>query len=154
MKPDAIIPSKRDEDGCYDLYACFEDREMYIQPHAIAFVPTGIASAFPAGYRIALRERGSNAKSGLKVCAGQIDSGYRGEYFVALYNSNDVPIEITKMVDEIQITEDFIRVPYSKAVCQFAIEQVPPVELVEIGYDELKKFESARGVGKLGSSGK
>ena len=33
VKPDAIIPSKRDEDGAYDLYACFDEDYMVIAPH-------------------------------------------------------------------------------------------------------------------------
>ena len=31
-KGDAIIPTKRDEDGCYDIYACFDEDEITIEP--------------------------------------------------------------------------------------------------------------------------
>lgn len=154
INPTAIIPTKREEDGCFDLYSCFEDYEMTIQPHTVKLIPTGLASAFSSKYRIALRERGSNTKSGLIVMAGQIDSGYRGEYFVALYNSNNIPVEITKGVSEVEKSEDLIRVPYSKAICQFAIEEVPNVDISEITYDELKTIPSVRGIGCLGNSGK
>lgn len=154
VKQGAIIPSKREEDGCFDCYAYFEENEIVIPPHTVKLIPTGIASAFSSVYRIAFRERGSNTKSNLAVMAGQIDSGYRGEYFVALQNNNDTPVEITKSVDKVERTKDIIRVPYSKAICQFAIEEVPKVTIKEIPYEELKEIESERGIGCLGSSNK
>lgn len=153
-KPDAIIPSKREEDGWYDIYACFDEESIVIPPHTVKLIPTGIASAFSSKYRISLGERGSNTKSNLKVSAGKIDSGYRGEYFVALHNDNDIPVEITKTIEDFERTEDFVRVPYSKAIAQFAVEIVPQVEISEITYEELLKIKSERGTGKLGSSGK
>ena len=33
LKDDVIIPSKRDEDGAYDLYANFDEEEIEIKPH-------------------------------------------------------------------------------------------------------------------------
>lgn len=154
VKPNAIIPTKREEDGCYDLYSCFEEESLTIPPHTVKLIPTGIASAFSSKYRIDFRERGSNTKPNLKVSAGQIDSGYRGEYFVALHNDNDIPVEITKTIDEFERHEDFLRFPYSKAICQFAVEEVPQVDIFEISYEELKTFKSERGTGCLGSSKK
>lgn len=154
INEDAIIPTKRDEDGCYDIYANFEEEYIAIQPHQIKLIPTGLASACNSGYRMAVRDRGSNTKSGLITVAGQIDSGYRGEWFIALFNINDVPVEITKNVDEVIKTEDYIRVPYSKAIAQFALEIVPEACIKEISFDELKEIDSERGVGALGSSGK
>lgn len=151
--PNAIIPSKREEDGCYDIYAC-TDKDIVIMPHTVKLVPTGIASALEFGYRIGIRERGSNTKSTLIVMAGQIDAGYHGEWFVALYNGNDIPIEITGNINEVEITEDFIRVPLSKAIAQAALEIVPTSEIEEITYEELLKIPSERGIGKIGSSGK
>jgi dUTP pyrophosphatase len=154
VNPNAIIPTKRDEDGCYDLYASFEYDSIIIEPHTVYLIPTGIASVFAPTYRIGFRERGSNTTSNLEVMAGQIDSGYRGEYFVALQNNNNIPVEITKLIDKVEKTNDFIRVPYSKAICQFAIEEVPTVNINEITYEELLQFKSERGLGCLGSSNK
>lgn len=151
--PNAIIPSKRDEDGCYDIYAC-SDEDIIIPAHTVKLIPTEIASAFPTGYRIGIRERGSNTKSTLITMAGQIDSGYRGKWFVALYNGNEVAVEITKNVTEVEKTDDFIRVPMSKAIAQFAVEIVPPTNVEEISYEELQSIPSERGMGALGSSNK
>lgn len=153
IKPNAIIPTKRIEDGCYDLYACI-DNPVIIPPHSNVLVPTGIASAFNPKYRIAFRERGSNTKSNTIIMAGQIDSGYRGEYFISVYNGNDKPVELTSTIEKVEKTEDFIRVPVSKAICQFAIEPVPNVSIKEIEDYELANIESQRGTGKLGSSNK
>jgi dUTP pyrophosphatase len=86
--------------------------------------------------------------------AGQIDSGYRGSIFVSLYNGNDVPVEISKSISEVEKTEDFIRVPKSKAIAQFAMEEVPQMNIKEVTYEELLTIESERGIGSLGSSNK
>ena len=50
VKEDAIIPSKREEDGAFDIYACFEEDFMIIAPHETKLIPTGIASAFSSDY--------------------------------------------------------------------------------------------------------
>ena len=160
IKPNAKIPTKRDEDGCYDLYACFDEDDMVILPNKVKLVPTGLSSAFDPKYRIAFRERGTNTRCGLVVMAGQIDSGYRGEWFVALLNTSNKPIVISKEVDDIVHSKSYNIVdaetyfPYSKAICQFAVEDVPKVEINEIAFDELSSYESERMFGKLGSSNK
>lgn len=153
-KEGAIIPTKRDEDGCYDLYPCFDDLFIAIQPHENKLIDTGIATAFDKKWRLAIRERGSNTKSNMIVMAGQIDSGYRGSIFVSIYNGNDIPIEISKMAKEVEVTKDFISVPYTKAIAQFAMEEVPTMKEKVVSYEELKSQNSERGCGKLGSSSK
>ena len=62
VKPDAIIPTKRDEDGWYDVYACFEEDYIEILPHSTKLIPTGIASAMSSKWKVTLGERGSNVK--------------------------------------------------------------------------------------------
>ena len=81
-------------------------------------------------------------------------SGYRGEIFIALYNSSDIPVFITKSNQNLRNYMKVIQVPYSKAIAQFAIEEVPLMEIKEISYEELKNIESERGLGCLGSSNK
>lgn len=152
----AIIPSKRGEDGWYDLYARFTEPSIIIPPHTTVKVPTGIASAFSPKYRIKLNPRGSNTKYDTILNAGCIDSGYRGEYFVALVNTSDRVVVISKHVKDVEVFFGgwVVLFPYSKAICQIGVELAPPVETKEISYDELKQFESERGDGKLGSSKK
>lgn len=154
LREDAIIPSKRDEDGAYDIYANFLEEEMIINPNEAKMIPTGIASAFSKDWRIVFQERGSTGSIGLKVNAGLIDSGFRGEWFVILNNCSNKSIHITKTVEKTTILLDKVLYPYIKAICQAKTQQVPKVGIKEIPYDELIKFTSDRGIGSLGSSGK
>lgn len=160
IKEDARIPTKRLEDGCFDIYACFDEDEFIIPPYQVKLVPTGLISAFHSNRRIAFRERGTNTKSGLIIMAGQIDSGYRGEYFVALFNPQPFYVVISKLTKEFHMKTDlkwgfeYKVIPYEKAIGQFALEWVPDDEIVERDSDFIKNIPSERGDGSLGSSGK
>ena len=44
--------------------------------------------------------------------------------------------------------------PYTKAIAQLVVHEVPKMNVKEISYNDLKKIPSKRGVGVLGSSGK
>lgn len=147
------LPTKRDEDGCYDIYAHITE-DFMIPSHTNELVPTGLYSVFDKKYRIAISERGSNTKANMIVMAGQIDSGYRGEWFVSIYNGNDKNIVLSNYGDEVVYSEDEIHIPTSKAIAQFAVEYVPVVNISEISVDELQKIDSERGTGALGSSNK
>ncbi len=91
--------------------------------------------------------------------AGQIDSGYRGEWFIGVYNDSDKPVCIVKVTapfdpkkpKPIEREQDVL-VPYSMAICQFAVEEVPQTDVIRVM--DVSMFESERGEGKLGSSGK
>lgn len=151
VRPDAKIPSKRDEDMGFDIYACFDEEYMIIHPHETKLIPTGIASSCNSDYGFVLRERGSTGSKGIALRAGVIDSGYRNEWFVGLTNTTNKDVVIHK--HDI-VADDAIIYPYSKAIAQALVLPVPKVEVEEISYDELKTIESRRGLGALGSSGK
>ncbi len=154
LRPGAKIPSKRDEDSDYDLYACFDEEEFVIPAFSTRLVPTGLFSAFDESLGVKFEERGSNTKWCGIIQAGVIDSGYRGEWLCAVYNGNPVPVHITKAVGEVQRLEDRVLVPYAKAICQFHVREILPVNVQEHTADEILSIKSARGAGKLGSSGK
>ena len=154
LHPDAQLPYKDKENGCYDLFACFDEEEFEIPSHSVRLVPTGICSAFSSDYMIHVRERGSNTKSNLKVSAGVIDSGYRGEWFVALYNGNKLPVVISKNATEFDRTRSEIIVPYNKAIAQFAVENVPNISLDYTSVEKVLAVKSKRGTNKLGSTDK
>ena len=155
VKPSAIIPSKRDEDAAYDIYACFDDDYLVIPPHKTVLIPTGIATVFSPKWVALLRERGSNGSKGIAQRAGVIDSGYRGEWFVPLTNTNRVPVVIVKKGVELPlIYNDAIIYPYEKGIAQLLMVEVPKLRTKEITYEELLQFNSERGTGALGSSGK
>ncbi len=100
VKSDAIIPTKEKENAGYDIYACFNEDYIIIPPHTTKLIPTGIASAISDKYYLGVAERGSTGKIGMKYGAGIIDSGYRGEIFIALTNTNNVDILISKLARE------------------------------------------------------
>lgn len=162
VKENAVIPSKREEDGAFDIYAYFEEDFMVIAPHETKMIPTGLASAFSQDYVAILKERGSNGSKGIGQRAGVVDSGYRGEWFVPLTNHNDISVVIAKehVIGHFEYAVEhfakgqFIVYPYSKAITQCIIVEVPKLPIKEISYEELLKFESERGTGALGSSGK
>ncbi len=158
VKSDAIVPSKRIEDAGYDLYACFEDDYMKIEPLHTILVPLGVASAFDPEYVMILKERGSTGTRGLAQRSGVIDSGYRGEYMAPVTNVNDKPIYIIKKEALDTWTEDqkegVIVYPYEKAICQGVLVRMPQLESEEVSFEALQEMESLRSSGKLGSTGK
>ena len=155
VKPEAIIPSKRKEDGAFDIYACFDEDYILLDPHETKLIATGIASAFSSDYVAILKERGSTGTKGIGQRCGVIDSGYRGQWFVAITNHNEIPLVIVKEKSVKLFDPDTtIIYPYEKAIAQCLMVVVPKLVIEEIPHDELLKFESDRGAGALGSSGK
>lgn len=203
VTPEAIIPTKEEENAGRDVYACFYEDYMVIPPHTTKLIPTGIASAMTPKYEIRLRDRGSNGSKGIHVNAGSIDSGYRGQWFVAWCNTNDKYVILSKLsLDEIinkhgveeevemfdwvdiripldlskeynhednslylydkndteecktTLKNEFIIYPYTKAIAQAEVCEVPVMNEYEITYAELLTIPSKRGIGALGSSGK
>ena len=162
VRDNAIIPSKRLEDAGYDVYANFKPEkidgkdvfELYCPAHQTTLVPTGIAMALPNTHYFNVKhERGSTAKQSMSVLAGVVDSGYRGEIFIAMTPLHKDVI-ITSETEEVEVSEHAILYPYKKAVAQGTIDLVPKVNIEIIAYEDLEKIESLRGKEKLGQSGK
>ena len=159
VRPDAIIPSKRNEDMGYDIYACFDEDYMVINPHETKLIPTGIASACDHGYGFLLFERGSTGSKGIARRCGVIDSGYRDEWFACLTNTTNKVMFISKLSESETYSkyygdvmpESFVY-PYSKAIVQAIVTQVLETNEEELAYEDLKAIPSERGLGKLGSS--
>ena len=147
VRDNAIIPSKRVEDGAFDIYACFEEAYKIIEPHQTLLISTGLASAFSTDYVAILKERGSTGTKGMGQRAGVVDSGYRGEWFVPITNHNDQPLVIMKKdCEEVEAFKNAIIYPYEKAISQCIMVRVPQLSITEIAYEDLLKFESERGV--------
>lgn len=155
MREGAKIPSKRVEDGAFDIYACFEEAYIEIAPSETKMIPTGLASAFSPSYVAILKERGSTGTKGMGQRAGVVDSGYRGEWFIPITNHNAVPLIIAKASCKLfEGREDVILYPYEKGISQCIMVEVPPLQTEELSYEQLLQFKSERGTGRLGSSGK
>ena len=159
VNPNAVIPTRKDENAGYDIYACFDGDLMVLPSGSITMVHTGIASSFESDKYFQIQERGSTGSIGLKYCAGVIDSGFRGEWVIILYNANPKDIIISKLSKEelYERDEDIanaIIYPYTKGIAQAVLLPVIKEEQVEVTYEELLKIPSDRGTGMLGSSGK
>ena len=148
------IPTKRPEDMGFDVKSHFEEDEFVFKPHETRLVPTGLYSAVPSSYGLIAKEKGSTGSLGMKLGAGVIDSGYRGEIFIAITNDNPVPLAITKdeTVKKAVVTEEKILYPYKKGIAQLVVVANPNVLVKQVSVDELKAIPSQRGEGKLGST--
>ena len=81
-----------------DLFAATE-KEIVLQPGAIAAIPTGIAIALPSGWEAQLRPRSGMAlKFGVTVlnAPGTIDSDYRGEIKAILVNHGAESFKVSR----------------------------------------------------------
>ena len=161
VKPNAIIPTKEEENAGYDIYPCFEEDYYFIPAHRTVMIPTGIACALNPKWYFQVEERGSTGSKGIKKSAGVIDSGYRGEIFIAITNTNHDALVISKMspretrkrARNEYYYDGLVYYPYEKAIAQLVHHEVPKMEVKEVSYDELLAIPSHRGTGKLGSSG-
>ena len=80
-----------------DLYACL-DADVMIMPGQSAFIPTGLSMEIPKGCAGLIYARsGLACKRGLAPAnkVGVIDSDYRGEFLVVLYNHSAEPQTIS-----------------------------------------------------------
>ena len=119
-----------------DLYA-LTDGEVVFQPGETKFIHTGIALEIPEGYAGFVYARsGLACKSGLAPAnkVGVIDSDYRGEIKVALYNQSGQKKLVKK----------------GERIAQIVIAPFLAPEFTEV--NELD--ETDRGEGGFGSTGK
>ncbi len=128
----AKLPSfAHPNDACFDIYA---GQDIVVPGKGYISVPTGIASEIPEGYEVVIRPRSGLAfNHGLQVHPGTIDSGYRGEWLVQVYNHSYISYLINA----------------GDRIAQGALRPIPVVEIKEVNDLE----ESSRGDGGFGSTG-
>jgi dUTP pyrophosphatase len=135
LRPEAVLPQQAYEgDAGVDLAAC---EGAVLEPGARAVIATGLAVEIPDGYAgFVLPRSGLAARHGIGVVnsPGLIDSGYRGELKVILFNTDSA--------------HPFV-VEAGMRIAQLVVLELPEVELEEV--DELPATE--RGVRGHGSSG-
>ena len=127
---------KSDGASGMDLTA-FIKRSITIKPKTSSLVPTGLSVAFPKNYEIQIRPRsGLAAKNNISVLntPGTIDSDYRGEIKVILFNHGK---------------SDFL-INNKDRIAQMILTPVIKMDLEET--DDLP--ETIRGEGGFGSTGK
>ena len=118
LKEEAKEPSYGSEFAAgADLYAC-EDSEITIKAGETKLIHTGLAMEIPEGYAGLIYARsGIATKRGLATAnkVGVIDSDYRGEIMVSLYNhsNEDQTIAQNERVAQLVITP-FLKVEYNQ----------------------------------------
>lgn len=120
--------------ACMDIYLPGES--VVILPNETKLIPLGIQLDIPTGYEVQIRSRSSYGKKGLIIPngIGVIDSDYRGEIGMLLYNS----------------TKEAFTIKQGERVCQMSIHKVTRMNLNEV----TTLSETERGTGGFGSTGK
>ena len=135
--PSVKLPSyKTNGASGMDLMA-YIDKSIELKPGESCLVPTGLSVAFPEEYEIQIRPRsGLAAKNNISVLntPGTIDSDYRGEIKVILFNHGNKNFKIDN----------------NDRIAQMILTPVIKMDLEET--DELPV--SVRGAGGFGSTGK
>ena len=129
---DVSLPPMRGRfgDAGYDL---FSRVDITIPAHSHCLVPLGVKTEFNPDLVAILHDRSSMGLKGIHVFGGVIDSGYRGEWAVILYNSTTEPYKVEKGNKIVQTV--------------FHKYETPHVQLVE------SVNRSARNESGFGSSG-
>ena len=137
LNPKVLLPTYKTEGSSgMDLMAFIED-QIKIAPNSSALIPTGISVAIPNNVEIQIRPRsGLAAKSNITVLntPGTVDSDYRGELKVILFNHS---------------SKEFI-VNNRDRIAQMILMPVLKIDFEEV--DNLP--ETIRGTGGFGSTGK
>ena len=93
LHEDSIIPTKgTNESAGYDLYAYLDKDKVSLNPGETKMINIGISLEIPKGYFAGIFARsGIASKRNLRPanCTGVIDSDYRGELRVPIYNDSD-----------------------------------------------------------------
>jgi len=137
LDPSVKLPTyKTDGASGMDLMA-FIKEPITVKPKTSELIPTGLSVAFSKNYEIQIRPRsGLAAKNNISVLntPGTIDSDYRGELKVIIFNHGD---------------ENFI-IENGDRIAQMVLTPVLKIEL-----QETKTLtETIRGEGGFGSTGK
>ena len=119
-----------------DLVA-FIKEPINLEPKTSVLIPTGLSVAFPEDYEIQIRPRsGLAAKNNISVLntPGTIDSDYRGEIKVIIYNHGNENFSINN---------------------GDRIAQMVLVPIVKMEFEEVDSLpDTVRGQGGFGSTGK
>ena len=137
LKENAKIPTyATDASAGADLYACL-DESITIGPGETTFIGTGLVAEIPEGFAgLVFARSGLASKKGLAPAnkVGVVDSDYRGEIIVALYNHSSLAV----CVENGERIAQLVIVPYLQA-----------------SFIEASDLEDTkRGTGGFGSTGK
>ena len=137
LNPKAELPKYKTEGSSgMDLMALIE-KPITIKPQNSALIPTGLSIAIPEDTEIQIRPRsGLAAKSSISVLntPGTIDSDYRGEIKIILFNHGKEEFTVN---------------------CRDRIAQMILVPVLKAEFEEVEELpKTIRGSGGFGSTGK
>jgi len=137
LNPEVKIPSYKTEGSSgMDLMA-FIKKPIKIPPGTSALIPTGLSIAIPNDTEIQIRPRsGLAAKSSISVLntPGTIDSDYRGELKIILFNHSNVEFIVNN---------------------NDRIAQMILMPVLKVDFEEIEELPGTiRGSGGFGSTGK
>lgn len=137
----AKVPTRANAgDLGFDLFAL---NTVVVQPGQYVTAATGVAFEFPEGWGAIIKARSSQGKVGIDIFGGVVDSGYRGEVKVMLYNSN--------IGEKNEVGQDNTVIYYAgDKIAQLVLVPVFPGSIQEVA----TLGESERGEKGFGSSGK
>lgn len=125
-------------DAGIDFFVPNDFKETWINPGEDVLIPSGIKVIVPEGYALIFKEKsGIAVKRKLTVGACVVDSDYRGEVHLHMFNNG------TK--------EQFISA--GDKIVQGVVVPVALLTPHEISNEEYEKFETERGEGGFGSTG-
>ena len=137
LDPNVKLPEyKTDGASGMDLLA-FTKKAIIVKPQTSILIPTGLSVAFSKNYEIQIRPRsGLAAKNNISVLntPGTIDSDYRGELKIIIFNHSNTDFEINN----------------GDRIAQMVLSPVMKIQFEET--DDLSK--TLRGEGGFGSTGK
>jgi len=144
--PTAKMPTQAtDRAQCIDFYAA-EDAKIY--PGETVVVNLGVRVVIPEGYGLEFRERSGLASKGVIIGAGVIDEDYHGALGAVIrYMGGNK--------DGMQPINDWFTIVKGDKILQAELVKRIPIEITEIGSDELQDAieTSERGVKGFGSTG-
>lgn len=153
VRAEELIPEKKSPEAmCWDVKA---DETFTLQPGELKLVKSWIKTFIPTGWCAKLHARSSLPfKNGLLLANGVwlIDSDYRGEYWMQLYNFTQNPVTIQQYTRLCQL--EFA--PHHWWVAQYGTAEIPQVEIKVDGqlfdtFDQV--YSSERWTGGFGSTG-
>lgn len=169
LHPDAVLPTKLNENAGYDLHLV-EDFELL--PFTPALIPIGFSTEFPNSLEAVIRPRGSSLpKRRIHVAIGTVDAGFRNEWCVsAMYipflqsksgvasysneRQNFSKVELEDLYLDSYLSGnlhlDTLFLRKGERIAQVVFQFLPTIEWQEV--EELG--DSVRGMDGFGSSGR
>ena len=137
LDPSVKLPSYKSEGASGMDLTAFLKKTITLKPKTSSLIPTGISIAFSKDYEIQIRPRsGLAVKNNISVLntPGTIDSDYRGELKVIIFNHGENEFVVN---------------------CDDRIAQIVLTPVIKIEFEEVNELpETIRGSGGFGSTGK